>query len=86
MRAERLTRKFGHSKSLAFYILVEKYKKGSLRFGRKVKFRLLNPALRIAKTLACIGEMTRINGEILVECLKFIQDNEGKVERYAFDK
>ncbi len=54
MRAERLTRKFGHSKSFAFCILVEKYnqyKKGSLRFGREEKLRLLNPALRIAKPL-----------------------------------
>ena len=30
--------------------------------------------------------MTRINDEILVDCLKFIQNNGGKVSRYSFDK
>ncbi len=54
MRAKFLTPKLGHSKSLAFCILVEKYnqyKKGSLSFGCEDKFRLPNPALRIAETV-----------------------------------
>ncbi len=63
MRAERLIRNFSHSKSLAFCILVEKYnqyKKGSLSFGREVKFQLPNLALRIAKPLpATTAELTQ---------------------------
>jgi len=30
--------------------------------------------------------MTIINDKILVDCLKFIQNNGGKVSRYSFDK
>ncbi len=54
MRAERLNRKFGHSKSLAFCILVGKfnqYKKGSLRFGREAKFLASQPRTTHSQTV-----------------------------------